>query len=116
MSFEEKLNLWINLDNKIKVMNENIKQLKEQRDTLENEITLFSKENNLVNSFIKINDNKVKIINTKISEPITFKYLEKSLADIINNQEQIQLIIQHLKDNRQNKIIQEIKRYNNNNK
>jgi hypothetical protein len=113
MNFKEKITEWLNLDNEIKLLNINLKELREKRDKIENEITLYSKENNLINSMIKIDDNKLKITNLKINEPITFKYLEKTLSNIINSEEQIKLIMDHIKENRQSKIIQEIKRFTN---
>lgn len=111
MDFKEKLSKWVNLDNQIKQLNENIKELRNERNNLENEITIYSKENNLININIPLNDGKLRIVNTKVNEPITFKYLEKTLEDIIQNEEQIKIIMEHIKQNRESKVISEIKRY-----
>lgn len=111
MDFKEKLSKWVNLDNQIKQLNENIKELRNERNNLENEITIYSNENNLININIPLNDGKLRIVNTKVNEPITFKYLEKTLEDIIQNEEQIKIIMEHIRQNRESKVISEIKRY-----
>jgi hypothetical protein len=52
----------------------------------------------------------IKIVQTKVPECLSFKYLDKHLKDLIVNEEQIQTIIQYLKDKREVKTVQEIKR------
>jgi hypothetical protein len=49
-----------------------------------------------------------------LAEPLTFKYLEKALGEIIQNESQVKLIIEKLKQKRNIKTIPEIKRYSNN--
>ena len=63
---------------------------------------------------IKVNSDKLKFVETKVPEPLTFKYLEKTLGEIINNDSQIQLIMEHIKQKRTIKIVPEIKRFSNN--
>lgn len=111
MSFENQIQQWIILDNEIKKTYEKIKELREKRNTYETNIISYASTNNLSNSTIKINDCKLKLANTKVAEPLTFKYLEKSLYEVIKNESQVKLIIEHIKENRKTKLTQEIKRY-----
>ena len=53
-------------------------------------------------------------MNTKVTQPLTFKYLEKSLGEIIKNSEQVNTIVNHIKNNRDSKIVTELKRFYNN--
>ena len=45
---------------------------------------------------------------------ITFKYLEKTLSEVIKSETQVKLIMEHIKQKRTVKIVQEIKRFSNN--
>jgi dihydroorotase len=56
----------------------------------------------------------VKFANTKVIEPLTFRYLEKTLGEIIKNENQVKIIMDHIKQKREIKIVPEIKRFSNN--
>lgn len=114
MNFEQTIQQWVLLDNQIKIYNEKLKDLRIKRDVIEQKLSQHATNNDLSNSVIKITDGKLKFVNTKITSPLSFKYLEKSLGEIIKNSEQVNAIINHLKNNREHRIIPELKRYYNN--
>ena len=114
MSFESKIQQWVSLDNQLKQLNEKVKDLRDKRNNLEENITSYASENNLSNATVKISDGRLKFTNTKVQEPLTFKYLEKTLGEVIKNESQVKLIMEHLKQKRSVKIIPEIKRFSNN--
>jgi len=114
MNFEQTIQQWVLLDNQIKIYNEKLKDLRNKRDVIEQKLSQHATNNNLSNSVIKITDGKLKFVNTKITSPLSFKYLEKSLGEIIKNSEQVNAIINHVKNNREHRIIPELKRYYNN--
>ena len=114
MSFENQIQQWVNIDNQLKQINEKTKELREKRNTLEQNITTYASSNNLSNATVQISDGKLKFTNTKIQEPLTFKYLEKTLSEVIKNESQIKLIMDHIKQKRSFKIVPEIKRFSNN--
>ena len=114
MSFENKIQQWVQLDNQLKQINEKVKELREKRNTLEQNITSYASCNNLSSSTIQISDGRLKFTNTKVPEPLTFKYLEKTLGEVIKNESQVHVIMEHLKQKRAIKIVPEIKRFSNN--
>ena len=114
MSFESQIQQWVQADNQLKQLNEKSKELREKRNIMEQNIMIYASSNNLSNSTVQISDGKLKFTNTKVQEPLTFKYLEKSLNEVIKNESQVKLIINHIKENRSAKIIPEIKRFSNN--
>ena len=114
MSFENKIQQWVQIDNQLKQLNEQSKQLREQRNTLETNLTNYAKSNNISNTTIKVNNDKLKFTDTKVPEPLTFKYLEKTLGEIIKNESQVKVIMDHIKQKRSIKIVPEIKRFSNN--
>ena len=99
MNFENQIQQWVQLDNQLKQINEKTKELREKRNLLEKNITNYASSNNLSNATVQINDGKLKFANTKVAEPLTFKYLEKTLGEVIKNENQVKLIMEHLKQN-----------------
>jgi hypothetical protein len=114
MSFENKIQQWVHIDNQLKKLNEQVKQLRDQRNSLETNLTSYAKTNNMEDTIIKVNNDKLKFVETKVQEPLTFKYLEKTLGEIIKNDSQVQLIMEHIKQKRSVKVIPEIKRFSSN--
>jgi hypothetical protein len=110
MSFETKISQWVKIDDQLKSMNETIKQLRETRSHLETSLNEHVKTNNMSNRIIQINNNKLKFAETKIHEPLTFKYLEKTLGEIIKNDAHVTAILEQLKQKRSYKMVPEIKR------
>jgi hypothetical protein len=114
MSFEGQIQQWVSIDNQLKQLNEKTKDLREKRNVLEQNITTYATNNNLSNSTVQISDGRLKFTNTKIPEPLTFKYLEKTLGEVIKNDSQVKLIMEHIKQKRNVKVVPEIKRFSNN--
>ena len=110
-NFEQKIQKWVSLDNQLRIMNEKIKQIREQRDELCDELTTYAEQNNLNNATIQISDGKLKFVTTKVQSPLTFKHLEKSLGDVISNEEKVQQLVKHIKNTRETKIVYDLKRF-----
>ena len=60
---------------------------------------------------MKISDGNLKFTTVKVTTPLTFKFIEKCLNEIINNSKQVEQIINYLKEKRENKYVEEIKRF-----
>jgi hypothetical protein len=113
-TFEAQIQQWVVLDNQLKALNDQIKDIREKKNALTQRITGYAENNNLSKATIQISDGKLKFASTKVSAPLTFKHLEKSLSSMIKNESQIKQIVEHVKQNRETKIIHEIKRFSNN--
>lgn len=114
MSFETNIKNWVSVDNEIKILNEKLKSLREHKSKLHEEINTYIKNNNMENSQVRISDGLLKFIHSKTQQPLTFKYLEDRLSEIIKDKTQVNTILNHIKSKRETKIIPEIKRYYNN--
>lgn len=114
MSFEQQIQQWVSYDNQLRQLNEKVKEVREKRSMLEQNITQYASQNNLSNSTINIGDGRLKIANTRVYEPITFKYLEKTLNEIIKNESQYKIIMEQIKERRSVKMVPEIKRFSKN--
>jgi hypothetical protein len=114
MSFEGQIQQWVQIDNQLKQLNDKAKELRDKRNLLEQNITNHAFSNNLSDSTVKISDGRLKFVNTKVQEPLTFRYLEKTLSEIIKNESQVKLMMEHIRQKRSVKIVPEIKRFSNN--
>lgn len=102
MSVEQKVQQWILLDDQIKQLGEKMKDLREKKSKLAESI-LESDLNNLPK-------HKVKVVEARVAENLTFKYLSRSLSQIIKNPTQVETILNFLKQNREIKTSQELKK------
>jgi len=114
MSFENQIQQWVQIDNQLKQLNDKAKELRDKRNSLEQNITTHAFSNNLSDSTVKISDGKLRFVNTKVQEPLTFRYLEKTLSEIIKNESQVKIMMEHIKQKRTVKVVPEIKRFSNN--
>ena len=90
---------FLQIDNRIKELNDQLRNLREKRNLVEAHII----KHNLQHS-------QCKIVETKHAEPITFRYLEKSLGEIIPDKDQVEQIITYLKDKRETKKVPDLRR------
>jgi hypothetical protein len=114
MNLETQVQQWVQLDNLVRQTNDKLKELRDKRNVLEDKIISYASSNNLNNATIKISDGRLKFCNTRVPEPLTFKYLENTLSEVIKNESQVKLIMDHIKNKREIKIVPEIKRFSNN--
>jgi hypothetical protein len=114
MSFETQIQQWVQIDNQVRKLNEQIKELRDKRNYLEDTIITYTSNNNLSNATVKISDGRLKFVSTRVPEPLTFKYLEKTLSEVIKNESQVKLIMEHIRNKREVKTVPEIKRISGN--
>ena len=112
-TFEQKIQSWVSIDNQLKLLNEKVQELRDKRNDLSENITKYAQTNNLQNATIQISDGTLKFANTRVAAPLTFKYLEKSLGEVIKNESQVKQIVEYVKEHRDSKIVPEIKRLSN---
>jgi len=114
MSFEQNIQQWISVDNQMKQLTDKIKELRDKKNTLNDAIFNHVDNSNLSNATVQISDGKLKFIKTKDTQQLTFKYLETCLHEIIKNEEQVNKIVDYIKNKRDVKYVPEIKRFYNN--
>jgi len=110
MTLEENIKKWVEYDTLIKNYNEKIKSLREKRQEVENSIhrnvELYEKK-----PVINISDGTLKFAKANIQQPLSYKLIENGLQRIIKNEEQINRIINTIRETRNIKEINTIKRY-----
>jgi hypothetical protein len=100
---------WVLAETQLKQLNEKVKQMRELKAISATNITAYTRQQKYTGN-IKISDGELRICEKKEYTPLTFTYLEKCLGNIIPDNAHVEYIIKYLKDNREIKTSQDIKR------
>ena len=114
--FTSKVKRWVLLDSQLKIINEKAKSIREEKNDLNLAICDYLQKTGNSHRKIMIHDGDLKMHEKKDYSPLTFTFLEEHLGKIINDPNQIQDVIMYLKQKREIKIMNEIKRTYKNNK
>jgi len=106
--FIEDVKKWALLESQLKIVNEKTRKMRDMKNDLSEKITNYMLETN--NSKIKLSDGEIRLYDKKDYSPLTFGYIENSLGNIIQDKEQLEYVVQYLKDNREITTSPEIKR------
>lgn len=109
MDIKGEINEWLDIDAKIKNSQNEIKLLREQKTTYELNITSYVQEHNIKS--IQTDDGKLKLIQTKTAQPLTFKYIEKCLNEVLPNTVNVTDIINYMKEKREQSVSSGLKKY-----
>jgi septal ring factor EnvC (AmiA/AmiB activator) len=109
--FQDSIKKWVHLDTKLKKLNDDIKEIRNEKNKMSDSIINFVDDNQLSSSTIKISDGKLKFTETKQTAPITLKFLETCLLESIGDEDKVTQLITYIKERREIKMIPEIKRY-----
>jgi hypothetical protein len=112
-AFDKQIQKWIELDNKLKKINSEIKTTRELKNDLEASIMDIVNSKKLLNTSVATTDGRLRFIETKTSNPLSLTFIEQCLHEIIPNKSQVQHILKYIKEKREIKINPEIKRYYN---
>jgi len=110
MEFTDKIKQWVSIDNRVRSLNEEIKEMRSTRNQLAINIMELAEKNNLGNPTIQITDGKLRFNDIKYSAPLTFKFIKKCLHNCISDENTVEQIMTYIKENREFKYTKDIKR------
>ena len=108
--FVDNVKRWALIDSQLKIVNEKTKKMRELKHELSERICEYMNENNISQNKIKLSDGELWIYEKKSQTPLTFSYLVNTLTNIISDKEQLEYVIEYLKENREITTSQDIKR------
>ena len=111
MSLEKQIKEWVSIDNKLKMHQEIVKELRSQRNEIGGDILMYVDTNKLDNAVIEISDGRLKFNNIKITSPLTFRFITNCLNDCISDPSDVEKIMNYIKNKRDIKYIKDIKRF-----
>jgi hypothetical protein len=109
--FSESVKEWVAADNMVRLYLDKIKELRSERNEIAEQILVYADKNNLGNAVIEISDGRLKFNNTKISSPLTFKFIKSCLKDCISNPSDVEKIMDYIREKRDFRYIKDIKRH-----
>ena len=108
--FVEKIRRWVLLDNQLKMIHEKTKEIREEKNGLNTEICHYLETNQMKYRKIGIHDGEIKMHEKKEYSPLSFSFLEKHLGKIMTDENQLHAVLEYLKENREIKLSNELKR------
>lgn len=111
--FDKQIQKWVEIDNKIKKINAELKTSRELKNDLETSIMTTVNNKKLLNTSLSLPDGKLRFVETKTTNPISLTFIEKCLNELIPNKSQVHHILKYMKEKREIKVNSEIKRYYN---
>tara|TARA_A100001388_G_C28656519_1_gene444645 strand:- start:476 stop:874 length:399 start_codon:yes stop_codon:yes gene_type:complete len=96
--FIDSLKTWIEYDNILKIKNQEIKKIKEEKESLEEKLINFIEKNNLSQTKLTISGSNV-ILNRSITNgSLSFKLIEEALQEYLKNKSQVEKICSIIKN------------------
>jgi hypothetical protein len=105
--FVSNVQKWVSIDTQLKLANEKIRIMRENKHQLTTQICDYMGDRD---AKIEISDGNLRIYARNEYKPLTFSYIEDSLRKIITNEEHVNSIMQHLRDNRDVTVSNDIRR------
>ena len=83
--FDKQVYKWIEMDNKIKKINAELKTLREGKNDIETSIMETVNNKKLLNTSLALPDGRLRFVETKTTNPISLTFIEKCLNELIPN-------------------------------
>jgi len=109
--FVENVKKWAILDSQLKIINEKTKKMRDMRNEISENISQYMSDNN--HTKLKLSEGELRLYEKKEYSPLTFGYIEKTLSKIINDKEQLDYVVQYLRENREITTSNDIRRTSN---
>jgi Family of unknown function (DUF5760) len=108
--FTEDIRKWVTLDTQLKLVNEKTKQMREMKQALQSQIQTYMEKNKILDKRIGIHDGELRMVEKKEQTALSFGYIERCLGEILSEKEQVDYILQYLKEKREIQLVKEIRR------
>ena len=109
IEFSNAIKNWCSLDDKYKELLKDMNEIRNKKNLLRDNILENSRNLSLDNKILKINNKNIQFIENKFYQPLTFKFLEECLNNCINEKEQINILLNYIKNKREIRVIKDIK-------
>jgi hypothetical protein len=108
--FVDSIRNWVILDKQLKIVADKSKELRSKKSAIGDRICEFMEDQNIADKPIKINgEGQLQLVEKKDYSPLTFSYIEERLAEIIEEEDQVEFIINHLRDHREINVYSDLK-------
>ncbi len=100
--FVDAIRQWVILDKQMQVVNEKSREIRGKRTAMGDRLCEFMEDQNIADKPIKVkNEGEIHCIERKKYSPLTFSYIEERLAEIIEDDDQVDYIMNYLRERRE---------------
>jgi hypothetical protein len=120
MSIQNNVKDWVTIDNSIKKLNQELRDLREERKAQEEAMISWADSHSSGSKpVIKISDGKLRFVETKQMSPLTLKFVSERALAVLSSLPNLSsssaeaihdMLMEDLKTNRECKVVREIKR------
>ena len=108
--FQQSIREWVSLDNQIKALNEQVKELRNKRQHVSTNIMSISEQHGYDDVTINISDGTLKVTDVRTAGTLTLQYIKSCLMECLNDEDKVEDIMDYIKENRPVKNTRDIKR------
>ena len=109
-AFEQDVRSWVAADDELKSNLETSRALREQKLDIQQRLTDYATVNRIEESVIRIADSDLRFTVSRSYPPLTFQYLKQCLADMIKDTDQVETMMNYIKNRRDVRESLELKR------
>jgi len=106
----EKVRRWTILDTMLKRIQEKTKEMRSEKQELTASICEIMTQNNLQRKKIAIQDGEIRMFEKNDYTPLSYAYLEECLGEIIEDKDQVEYVLEYLKNRRESKTSYDLRR------
>lgn len=110
VNLNDSLKQWLKLDTQIRLANQQIRDLRKEKDSVANTVCDHMKTHGMEKRRIEAPDSRIELYEKKEYSTLTYGFLEKHLGDIIPDSDNVKQIIDYLKSKREVKKSMDLKR------
>jgi hypothetical protein len=104
---------WVAVDNQLILLQEKTKKMREWKKKLTEKITGELQEKGWENKIFEIPDGELKLQEKNEYSTLSFGYIEECLHELIPEEEQVDFVMNYLREHREVKTIMDIRRKKN---
>ena len=108
--FIQNVQKWNYMESQIKDANEKIKKMRTLKSNFGTKICSYLEKNHSIKNKIAIGNDEIHMYSKKEYTPLSFSYIENKLKEIIQDENQVDFVIQYLKDKREVTVTNDLRK------
>lgn len=109
-SVEKYIQKWVAVDNQLNILQEKTKTMREWKRRLSDTILPMLENKGWTEKTFELPDGELKIQEKQEYSALTFSYIEECLSELIPEEEQVDFVMDYLREHRETRVVTEIKR------
>lgn len=101
---------WVILDKQLRLVQDKSRELRQKKTVITDRLCEFMEDKNIADKPIQISgQGQLQLVERRDYSSLTFSYVEERLAEIIDDEEQVDYIVRYLRDHREINVYSDLK-------